>query len=98
MTFSCRVRLQLINPGSSSPLNVTIYSANVTDPDTTTHITTSGGYHDAISGVVTPLVSLARGKYWIVPSTYSPGVQASFLLIVYSSVLNLSVDLVDQPR
>ncbi|KAF9029355.1 cysteine proteinase [Hymenopellis radicata] len=79
-----KVRLQLIRPGASAPLNVTILPPN--SASSTAHITTSGAYDDAISGVVTPQMSLNKGKYWVVPSTYSPGVQAPFQLILYSSV------------
>ena len=55
------------------------------------HVTTSGPYDDSICGVATPQVSLNGGKYWAIPSTYIPGVQAEFRLIVYTSVKDLSV-------
>ncbi|KAF9268466.1 cysteine proteinase [Marasmius fiardii PR-910] len=83
-----QVRLQLDRSHMSSPLNVAIYPAPPSDtkPNSNGHLATSGGYSDALSGVITPLVHLAKGKYWIVPSTYNPGTKASFRLIVYSSV------------
>ncbi|KAK7052803.1 cysteine protease [Paramarasmius palmivorus] len=80
-----QIRLQLDKPQSSTSLNVTIYPASQgLSPDR--HVCTSGGYEDALSGVITPMTTLSKGKYWIIPSTYNPGVQTSFKLIVYSSV------------
>uniref|UniRef100_A0A0W0FBM1 Calpain catalytic domain-containing protein n=1 Tax=Moniliophthora roreri TaxID=221103 RepID=A0A0W0FBM1_MONRR len=80
-----QIRLQLDKPQTSTSMNVTIYPASQgISPDR--HISTSGGYDDALSGVITPMTILSKGKYWIVPSTYNPGVQASFKLIVYSTV------------
>lgn len=49
------------------------------------HVATSGPYSDARSGVVTPQVVLQPGRYVVVPSTYNPGLEASFKLVVYSS-------------
>ncbi|KAK0183648.1 hypothetical protein F5146DRAFT_1085661 [Armillaria mellea] len=86
-----KVRLQLVRPSSSSPLNVTIYSAGASEY--ASHLATSGAYDDAISGVVTPQISLNRGKYWIIPSTFNPGIEAAFQLIVYSSVSGVEVEL-----
>ncbi|KAG7449916.1 cysteine proteinase [Guyanagaster necrorhizus] len=87
-----KVRLQLIRPSSSSPLNVAIYPADASEY-TASHLATSGAYDDAISGVVTPQISLNRGKYWIIPSTFNPGIEAAFQLIVYSSVSGVEVEL-----
>ncbi|KAK0459293.1 uncharacterized protein EV420DRAFT_1677658, partial [Desarmillaria tabescens] len=87
-----KVRLQLVRPSSSSPLNVTIYPADASEY-TSSHLATSGAYDDAISGVVTPQISLNRGKYWIIPSTFNPGIEAAFQLIVYSSVSGVEVEL-----
>ncbi|KAK0454341.1 hypothetical protein EV421DRAFT_1756269 [Armillaria borealis] len=87
-----KVRLQLVRPSSSSPLNVTIYAADASEY-TASHLATSGAYDDAISGVVTPQISLNRGKYWIIPSTFNPGIEAAFQLIVYSSVSGVEVEL-----
>ncbi|KAL0577695.1 cysteine protease [Marasmius crinis-equi] len=80
-----QVRLQLDQSQSSYPLNVSIYSATRAI-STAEHVATSGGYSDALSGVITPLVHLPKGKYWIVPSTYNPEKEAPFRLIVYSTV------------
>ncbi|EEB93679.1 hypothetical protein MPER_07629 [Moniliophthora perniciosa FA553] len=80
-----QIRLQLDKPQTSTSMNVTIYPASQgITPDR--HISTSGGYDDALPGVITPMTILSKGRYWIVPSTYNPGVQASFKLIVYSTV------------
>ncbi|TFK74616.1 cysteine proteinase [Pluteus cervinus] len=77
------VRLQIAGRTTSVPLNVAIYPANTLDSDRAT--ATSGSYDDSISGVVIPKAVLSPGKYWIVPSTYNPGVEASFQLLLYTS-------------
>ncbi|KAG7091220.1 hypothetical protein E1B28_010271 [Marasmius oreades] len=84
-----QVRLQLDQSYMSSSLNVAIYSASQkTSPDNPdNYLATSRGYSDALTGVITPLVHLPKGKYWIVPSTYNPGMKAPFKLIVYSTVV-----------
>ncbi|PBK88494.1 cysteine proteinase [Armillaria gallica] len=87
-----KIRLQLVRPSSNSPLNVTIYLADPSEY-TASHLATSGAYDDAISGVVTPQISLNRGKYWIIPSAFNPGIEAAFQLIVYSSVSGVEVEL-----
>ncbi|KAF5355468.1 hypothetical protein D9758_006317 [Tetrapyrgos nigripes] len=80
---SVQVRLQLLEQ-SNTAINVTIYAASEhISPDR--HFATSGAYDSAISGVVTPDTTLSKGKWWIIPSTYNPGVQAAFQLIVYST-------------
>ncbi|THV06173.1 cysteine proteinase [Dendrothele bispora CBS 962.96] len=81
---SVKVRLQLVQHSSNVAVNVTIYSAS-DSPSTDRHVATSGAYDDARSGVVTPQTNLSKGRWWIVPSTYNPGVQATFQLIVYST-------------
>lgn len=52
---------------------------------------TSGPYDDAVCGAATPRISLNGGKYWVIPSTYTPGVQAEYLLVIYTSVKDLLV-------
>lgn len=54
-------------------------------------VATSGAYSETLAGVVTPLVTLAKGMYEVVPSTYSPGVQTEFRLVVYSSVSGIEI-------
>jgi len=82
--FLLRVRLQLVQHSSNAAMNVTIYSGS-DHPSADRHVATSGAYDDARSGVVTPQTNLSKGRWWIVPSTYNPGVQATFQLIVYST-------------
>ncbi|KAK7472367.1 cysteine protease [Stygiomarasmius scandens] len=81
---SVKVRLQLVQHSSNAAMNVTIYSGS-DHPSADRHVATSGAYDDARSGVVTPQTNLSKGRWWIVPSTYNPGVQATFQLIVYST-------------
>lgn len=85
-----RVRLQLLRPQTTTAVNLTIFPSSSTGA-LGRHITTSGGYDDSIAGVATPQISLSVGKYWIVPSTYNPGVQGTFQLIVYSTAARVNV-------
>ncbi|PPR00890.1 hypothetical protein CVT24_000375 [Panaeolus cyanescens] len=92
-----KVRLQLTQPSNQIPLNISIYPALQGDIKTalrSTHQTTSGPYSDAIAGVVTPQITFGPGKYYIVPSTYAPGTEAAFRLIVYSSTSGIQLTLV----
>ncbi|KAF7314374.1 Calpain catalytic domain-containing protein [Mycena kentingensis (nom. inval.)] len=80
-----KVRLQLLRPTPSSAINLTIFPASASRTGSLgQHVVTSGGYDDSLAGVVTPQVKLSPGKYWAVPSTYSPGVQGPFRIVVYS--------------
>jgi calpain-7 len=80
-------------------LNVTLYSdleSNVSSSSTQKrHVTTSGAYDDGIAGVVTPEITLGAGKYIVVPSTYTPGCEAGFKLIVYSTVSGVTLTPID---
>ncbi|KAF9048647.1 hypothetical protein BJ165DRAFT_1343091, partial [Panaeolus papilionaceus] len=92
-----KIRLQLAQPSSPIPLNVTVYSALQGEAKAALkapHQLTSGAYNDVIAGVATPQVALGPGKYYVVPSTYTPGTEASFRLIVYSSVSGTKVSLI----
>ncbi|KAF5355191.1 hypothetical protein D9756_005675 [Leucocoprinus leucothites] len=91
-----KIRLQLIGKAKASPvtLNVALFNAPTSNTTTTTSgtpVATSGTYSETLAGVVTPLVTLAKGRYEIVPSTYMPGVQVEFRLIVYCSVGSFEV-------
>lgn len=92
-----KIRLQLLQPSTATSLNVTIYpvpspsSFVVCNLTNLRHTATSGAYDDCIAGVATPQIALAKGKYWIVPSTYNPGMEARFKIIVYSSVKEFEV-------
>ncbi|KAJ7125274.1 hypothetical protein C8R44DRAFT_875091 [Mycena epipterygia] len=85
-----KVRLQLLRPKTTTAVNLTIFPSSATG-SLGRHITTSGGYDDSIAGVATPQISLGVGKYWIIPSTYNPGVQGTFQLIVYSTAARVNV-------
>ncbi|KAJ7650562.1 hypothetical protein FB45DRAFT_730213 [Roridomyces roridus] len=84
-----KVRLQLLKPKTTAGLNLTIFHA--TTGALGPHITTSGGYDDSVTGVVTPQISLGAGKYWAIPSSYHPGFQNAFELIVYSTSARVKV-------
>jgi calpain-7 len=87
-----RIRLQLLQPSTSIALNVTVYSQYITPSlNQQRHVATSGAYDDTIAGVATPQISVAAGKYYVVPSTYNPGTEVGFKLIVYSSTAGLMV-------
>ncbi|KAJ3842691.1 hypothetical protein F5878DRAFT_529345, partial [Lentinula raphanica] len=89
-----RIRLQLIRPSSSVSLNVTVYPdypASVDSMTSHNHVATSGPYDDPITGVATPLTSLPKGRYWVVPSTYNPGIQCGFQLIVFSTLASTEI-------
>ncbi|KAJ3715961.1 hypothetical protein DFJ43DRAFT_1126860 [Lentinula guzmanii] len=85
------IRLQLLRPSSSISLNVTVYPASVDNINSTKHVATSGPYDDPITGVVSPLTSLPKGRYWVVPSTYNPGIQTGFQLIVFSTLASIEL-------
>ncbi|KAL0955704.1 hypothetical protein HGRIS_001924 [Hohenbuehelia grisea] len=90
-TSQILVRLQLTRPSVCIPVNLTIFPASHGRATLERHIATSGAYNDAVSGVVTPQVTLKAGKYWIIPSTYNAGIKVGFNLIVYSSVRGITV-------
>ena len=82
----------MLQPSTSVALNVTVYPQPITTPlNQQRHVLTSGAYDDAIAGVATPQISVAAGKYYVVPSTYNPGTEVGFKLIVYSSIAGLMV-------
>ncbi|KAI0691496.1 hypothetical protein BC835DRAFT_1431695, partial [Cytidiella melzeri] len=87
-----KIRLHLATPDSSIALNVTLFRST---PRHTLghHVATSGPYADAVCGVVTPQMTLPSGSYFVVPSTYNPGVQAEFKLLVYTSANGAVVEL-----
>lgn len=62
------------------------------------HVTTSGAYDDSIAGVATQPTTLSTGKYYVVPSTYNPGVELGFRMIVYSNVAGFTVQEVERTR
>ncbi|KAF8807060.1 hypothetical protein BYT27DRAFT_7242680 [Phlegmacium glaucopus] len=87
-----KIRLQLLQPSTSIALNVTVYPQYVKPSlNQQRHVLTSGAYDDTIAGVATPQISVAAGKYYAVPSTYNPGTEVGFKLIVYSSIAGVMV-------
>ncbi|KAJ7072817.1 hypothetical protein C8F01DRAFT_1105319 [Mycena amicta] len=93
-----KIRLQLVRPTPSSAVNLTLFAASTSTTTSSLgqHLTTSGGYDDSLAGVVTPQIKLAPGKYWAVPSTYSPGVHGPFQIVVYSTAARVGV--AERPR
>jgi len=93
-----RIRLQLVGRRSSSSrapaLNVTVFPHKPGNSPLSAHVMTSGPYSDAISGVVTPLVTMKGGEYLIVPSTYREGIEAQFRMEIFCTDAGFKV----QPR
>ncbi|KAF4614242.1 hypothetical protein D9613_007736 [Agrocybe pediades] len=83
------IRLQLVQPSTAVPLNVTLYLVIQDNIQLSLsqkrNAATSGAYDSAIAGVTTTQTTIAAGRYYIVPSTYSPGIEAGFRILVYSS-------------
>jgi len=81
-------RLQLIEPRTRVPINVTIFKAEFDQaglPVPGAQVVTSGGYHDDASGVVTSRQLFQKGNYLIYASTHRAGVEEDFKVIAYSS-------------
>ena len=93
----CRIRLRLLQSTASAALNVTLFhEGSNPNPNGRTlgkEVTTSGPYHDNISGVDTPLITINPGKYLLVPSTFHPATEAGFSLIFYYSKADVVVTL-----
>ncbi|KAF7289323.1 Calpain catalytic domain-containing protein [Mycena indigotica] len=81
-----KMRLQLLRPTPSSAINLTLFTASLGQ-----QLLTSGGYDDNVCGVVTPQIKLSPGKYWAVPSTYSPNVHGPFQILVYTTAGRVDV-------
>jgi len=88
-----KIRLQLSQPSSCVSLNITLFHLSRDSDSIGKHITTSGPYSDAISGVATPQVSLNPGTYVLVPSTYHPAIHTGFRLIAYCSTVDVTITL-----
>ncbi|KAJ1306068.1 hypothetical protein OPQ81_010780 [Rhizoctonia solani] len=80
-------RLQMTSKKQSYPppaLNLTLFERNAQGLPGK-QVATSGAYSDAVSGVMIPDISLRPGIYLFVPSTYYPGVQGDFQILLYST-------------
>ncbi|EGO00763.1 hypothetical protein SERLA73DRAFT_178686 [Serpula lacrymans var. lacrymans S7.3] len=88
-TTKFKARLQLVKASPSISVNLSLFQSS--DVALGQCIATSGPYSDAVSGVDIPQVSLATGVYLLVPSTYNPGIQVAFRMILYSTAPGLNV-------
>jgi len=88
-----RIRLQLLQPSPAVALNVTVFAKMGSEGESLAQksVLTSGAYDDTVAGVATPQITLGAGTFYVVPSTYSPGHEAGYKLIVYSSVSGVTV-------
>ncbi|KAL4079236.1 hypothetical protein J3A83DRAFT_4456252, partial [Scleroderma citrinum] len=77
-------RLHLTSGSQSVSLNLSLFPA-IELALFDRPLASSGPYSDALAGVDIPTRTLAAGKYWLVPSTWTAGFQAGFKLIVYCS-------------
>jgi len=95
-----RIRLQLLQPSTAIALNITVYPDFPNDVSASIkrqrHVATSGPYDDSIAGVSTPQVTIGVGKYFIIPSTYKPGTEVGFRMLVYSSIPSIQIQLAGQ--
>ncbi|KAH9481424.1 Calpain-like protease palB/RIM13 [Psilocybe cubensis] len=96
------IRLQLLQPSTAVALNLAIYPGSkdgfATSFERQKYLATSGPYDDAIAGVAIQSATLAPGKYYVVPSTYNPGVELMFRMIVYSNVAGFTIQQVERQR
>ena len=85
-------RLQFAAPFPSASLNLTLFNVpSNSSASLGRHVATSGPYSDAVSGVLIERLTLQPGRYLVVPSTYTAGVETSFRLIVYSDVAGVQL-------
>ncbi|KAL1938518.1 hypothetical protein VTO73DRAFT_11541 [Trametes versicolor] len=85
-----KFRLQLARSHPTASLNLTIFNSSA-GATSSNHVATSGPYASTISGVVIPQTTFQPGKYLIIPSTYNPGIQVGFVLIVYSTTSGVQI-------
>ena len=95
-----RIRLQLLQPSPTVALNVSVFVNMGGDIESSltqkSPVSTSGAYDDTVAGVATPQITVAAGTYYVVPSTYSPGYEAGYRLIMYSSASGVTLDECDR--
>ena len=88
------MRLQPIQPSPAIAVNITLFSALPHDNSTSgvalgRQIATSGGYVDGTdspAGVTISQTKLKPGRYYVVASTFDPGLHTNFQLFVFTSV------------
>lgn len=85
--FGARLQLLARAPGVST--NLSLFPSS--SPTLQRCIASSGPYSDALSGVDIAKRGMSPGKYYLVPSTYHPGVCARFRIVVYSGVSGIEV-------
>ena len=76
--------MQATSPSPFLALNVSLFAADKKG-GLGRQISTSGPYSDAIAGVLIPQHAIAAGDYLLVPSTYAPGVEGGFQVLLYST-------------
>lgn len=85
----------MLQPSSAVALNVSVFADVGGDPESSLAqkppVLTSGAYDDRVAGVATPQTTFGAGAYYVVPSTYSPGHEAGYKLIVYSSTSGVTI-------
>lgn len=99
--FLERLRLQLVEPSSTTTLNVSLFPAPApssasTPPALHSDVVSSGPYVNFTSGVATPQVPVQPGKYIAILSTSEPGIQRAFRLVVYSTAAGLKISPVER--
>jgi len=87
------IRLQRSNPNSRTPVNIALFVNNPTTFPSTIPppLLSSGGYSQLASGVVAAS-SLSKGTYYLVPSTSRAGSQEGFVVFLYSTDAQISVE------
>ncbi|KAG6381977.1 hypothetical protein JVT61DRAFT_605 [Boletus reticuloceps] len=81
-------RLHLTSAAPTAALNLSLFPAPSSAskiPRLDRALASSGPYSDTLSGVSIPTRMLSPGKYWLILSTFTAGVRASFQLAVYCS-------------
>lgn len=80
--LNVKIRLQLTS-APQVPIALSIFSVSARNCDSL--LQTTGAYSDAVCGVATPSFRLPPSKegYFVVPSTFSQGVQANFKIYLY---------------
>lgn len=85
----------MVSPRSRPSINLSIFEGiSVPGDDDVTRrppVAHSGGYTDAVSGVVTSRQTFGKGEYVVVASTSRANVEGSYVLFVYSTLTPVSI-------